>query len=1143
MTSLGLGLHVFYSNQVERLAAQLALELALYRGAEGIWKPALIVVPNPNVRDYLKSRFAEAFGAVANLDFCFMEGFWTRHANRNLLDRGVLLGSLLSALQDPALRSSPELAVLARYLDGAPEDLKTVQLSERLAQHFERVLLNRPDWIRAWEQNQPARAAAPASLEAWQRALWRRLRGAWKTLADPPITLAEWLQDPAFRSVRFPEAVFFFGMSHMAPLYHQALAQVGTRASVRLYLVNPCLEPWDLAHHHPSDPLTPAVEFPEGEDPFALERDRSELILQRWARPSREQLRLLSSVTQGECLGKFRTPLEPTLLAYLQRRILAPERPLPAPLPEKSKNPSLRLIPCPTQRREAETVASLIWELVHEAPGSLHFGDIGVLVPAGEEDAYLDHLGAAFRSAHAIPWAQALGASRNLQDLVEAAVILLDLAGGALTRAEVLRAVAHPFLQEQLGGAPDLWALLCDQAGIVARADAQETAETYLEGGRWTWAEGLTRLALGRFMKAGTLVETLGSAGRPVSGGTEAPAMLATLGPLVADLRQLSRDRCELANWQDKVTRLFTTYLGPATTEATEAATRAFADLLRALQRLGAVQLQGLPPPVLDFQAARLLVKGALEHLLKESALPPGRGVQVSCYTPLRAVPFKALFLMGLGEGLFPGTERPDPLDLVASSPRRAGDVSRPEQERQLFLESILCTRQTLTLTYPSRAAITGEALPPSPLLRDLEETLGDDLWPRVLVPEQPLHRHDFSHFPELSANPQLPCHLPAARREAEACWLGLHLRNTLGGFDLPRQIKDWGGPATLQAALDAQVNACGPLSDQPLRLPSRVRITLKDLRRWLECPVQGGVALRLNVQEEKGEDVAELEQEPLDTNTLESWGLLRKSLWTALAQNIAVATCYEQLREVAEAAAKAPLGALSQGERARHLNRLERWAHLLGPSHDLALHRFGAGMPYETRGLPMVEHPALTLTLTHPEGALDLRLEGLTEPMRGDAFLLLSTAEYTEGAPADRDKRGTLRAWVGHLALCAAGAARERMVLVHCTPTKKPDAVWSLVLPAVTPEQALGQLATWGREILIGADQKLLPLEALLAGKAIPNLQDWIQDQQDKEDFKGLTSFRGPVPRVKDLPAGDLEQGRARLQGFLNLQDRWVQA
>ncbi len=1146
MPSLSTGLHVFYSNQVEKLAAQLALDLALYRGEEGAWKAATLVVPNPNVKDYLRASFAEAFGAVANLEFRYLEGFWNRYANRRLLDRATLFGSILSVLQNPETHQDPSLQPLFHYLEGAPEDLKAVQLSQRLAQQYERMLLQRPDWLRSWDRGLIAKGAEPAALEVWQRTLWRRLRRSWKGLGNPPVPLMDWLDDPTFEAAPFPEAVFLFGMSHMAPVFHHALAKVGARSSVRLYLVNPCEEPWDL------DPLQrPALDLelgepPEGDDPFSLHLDRSEVILQRWARPAREQLRLLAGVAQGDFLGRFVVPEAPTLLAQLQQRILKPERAM-GTVPAEA-NQSLSVVPCPSPRREAETVANWIWDLVQKHEGELHFGDIGVLVPASEQDAYQEHLGAAFRSAHDIPWAKAFGASRTLRELVEACQLLLDLGGGDLTRADLLRAVSHPFIQARLGAAPETWGRLCEQAGIVARLDAAETAGTYLEGGRWTWNEGLTRLALGRFMKDDAIVEELGPMGRPV-GRAEAAPMLALLGPLASDLRALATGRFTLSTWQERLGVFLRTYLGPDPDEATEPEAAAFQKVRLQLQKVAQLQVEGLPPAELDFQAVRSLVKASLETLLSDNTLPPGRGVQVSCYTPLRAIPFKVLFLMGLGEGLFPATERPDPLDLVSASPRRAGDVSRPEQERQLFLEALLCARQHLVCTYPSRTAVTGDPLQPSPLVLDLQEALGPDLWRRVRCPEQPLHRHDLSLFPGLNPEPNpenhltLPCHIPAARQEAEARWLGHHLRAEMGDRDLPRHVAAMGGSPDLRSGLNQLLGSCGPIGDPEPRLPSRMRITLKELRRWLECPVQGGVALRLGVKRLDEDDATGRDAFPMDSSPLDQWWLLRRTFWTRSAEHSAFESVYRQVRLDQEGQAKVPIGALSQGERQRHLATLNRWDALVGPTEGLTLHRFGSGLPVETKGIPVQDHPALVLSLDHSQGSTEIHLEGLTEPLRGDEFLMLSTADCTKDGPKDKARLESLRAWLGHLALCAAGEARPRFATLHSAPKKGTNSLWRLPLPPVTAAEATNQLTGWCRELLIDGVQKQLPIEALLSGKEIPNLLDWIQDQKDDEDRPTLTSFHGPVPRVKDLPVDDLETGRRRLGAFLDLQSGWEQA
>jgi hypothetical protein len=65
------------------------MDLAFYRFDEGARKQATIVVPNPNVKDFLQACFTKAFGALANLEFRYLEGFRNRYANTRLLDRAT----------------------------------------------------------------------------------------------------------------------------------------------------------------------------------------------------------------------------------------------------------------------------------------------------------------------------------------------------------------------------------------------------------------------------------------------------------------------------------------------------------------------------------------------------------------------------------------------------------------------------------------------------------------------------------------------------------------------------------------------------------------------------------------------------------------------------------------------------------------------------------------------------------------------------------------------------------------------------------------------------------------------------------------------------------------------------------------------
>ena len=302
-------------------------------------------------------------------------------------------------------------------------------------------------------------------------------------------------------------------------------------------------------------------------------------------------------------------------------------------------------------------------------------------------------------------------------------------------------------------------------------------------------------------------------------------------------------------------------------------------------------------------------------------------------------------------------------------------------------------------------------------------------------------------------------------------------------------------------------------------------------------------MALRLGVKGLDEDDAADVEDFPVDSSPLDQWELLRRTFWTGAGQHIDFNTVYAEVRSDKENQAKVPIGTLSEGERQRHMTTLGRWDALVGPTDALTLHRFGTIQPYETRGIPIQDHPALLLDLDHDLGVRQIQLEGLSEPLRGDEFLMLSTSECTKDGPKDKARLESLRPWLSHLHLCATGDTKPRSAKLHCAPKGKPDATWRLPLPAVAPEEARAMLLGWCHELLVVGVQKLLPIEALLTTKEILDLNDWIQDQKDEEDRPTLTSFRGPVPRVKDLPVDELATGRRRLGAFLALQTGWVQA
>ena len=91
----------------------------------------------------------------------------------------------------------------------------------------------------------------------------------------------------------------------------------------------------------------------------------------------------------------------------------------------------------------------------------------------------------------------------------------------------------------------------------------------------------------------------------------------------------------------------------------------------------------------------------------------------------MRSLPFKTICLLGLNEGLFPRNTRAAAFDLIARHPKK-GDRARRDDDRYLFLESLISAREHLYLSYVGRSIRTNEALASSALLNELADCIAD---------------------------------------------------------------------------------------------------------------------------------------------------------------------------------------------------------------------------------------------------------------------------------------------------------------------------------------------------------------------------------------------------------------------------------
>ena len=123
-----------------------------------------------------------------------------------------------------------------------------------------------------------------------------------------------------------------------------------------------------------------------------------------------------------------------------------------------------------------------------------------------------------------------------------------------------------------------------------------------------------------------------------------------------------------------------------------------------------------------------------------------GGGVQFGTLMPMRSIPFKVIALLGMNDGDYPRVQAPRDFDLMAQT-WRAGDRSRREDDRYLFLEALLSARQRLYVSWQGHSASDNSARPPSVLVAQLLDHVNACWAPERKPQAQPLQAFSPAYF------------------------------------------------------------------------------------------------------------------------------------------------------------------------------------------------------------------------------------------------------------------------------------------------------------------------------------------------------------------------------------------------------------
>lgn len=828
-----------------------------------------------------------------------------------------------------------------------------------------------------------AKRAEVERLERWQKAVYHALfrpgglrdrlgerLGQWQYTLPQYAEMVLSQERPAATVDTEPPAYHLFGLSQISP-FHRSLIQRladgdslrGHQADFSIYSLNPCAEYWedaistsarrrmqqeDLLHRRKYEAwrtldageklrIRQEVEDIQREE---LKSDTEENpLLGQWGRPGRENIQLWCQVTHYDFHEYFREPSAQGLLGALQGAILARRGRL-EPEERAHQDGTLRVFACPEIHREVETVRHAVIEDLLEDP-TLRPEEVAILVP--DLGKYRSVLAAVFgRTAEGetghVPFSLEGSSVPDESDYARGVASLFELARGRFSRREVLALAGNPCFRRGLGlddAAVKAWGRWAERLNIFHSYDGEDKERRgYPRDGVHTWREGLDRLLLGTVMESPEPGDGRDFAGLIpfADGDTSDRDLLEGFLLAVEDLhRRLAplRDGAPRpwGGWLEVLTGLFEACLEIPGDDPLETLVRGeLRRYLLELKRmddleslLDSADRGGIPPAlVMD------LVLDRLSALKAGRQAPLSGGVNIASLHTLRSLPFRSVYILGLGEGEFPEDANASTLDLRQSR-RVIGDVDPAMRNRYLFLEALVCAQGKVGLSWVSRDVQQGKALPMSSVLGELIDFLEEGILPaeaggqrgqrgRFRPVAVPLLGRTPSLFPAFAPADATPWDPPLNhdRDERLLAWLETGkaeaLARGVGRPDLGPTLRS-ALRERLPAALRREVFPPDPALSvgaregaEPADGGKPIRIHLEDIRRYLENPLDHTLRRRLGIRDRDEEDTAALEDEPFFCPSPWDWNLFERVVAARLApEAMATPDPEESCRQVFE--------------------------------------------------------------------------------------------------------------------------------------------------------------------------------------------------------------------------------------------------
>lgn len=707
-------LNIYTSNNIQSLVQHLSLSID-GNPLESPFTPEIIAVNSTAMEKWLRIRISEISGVEANYQFPLPASLlWSvlQRQFNNLpetdpLSRSHLQWHIFTRL--PTLLDQPDFSVLKKYIKNDTNGIKRWQLSVKIADVFDRYQYYRPDWLTlAIDENH------------WQKLLWEEIIAKvnqHKTqIVDDFIAAC---QAGQIQTANIPERISLFAPSTLPSLLLNTLLQLAHITEINFYLLAPTDQYWlDLV----SQKAAAITRLRRPDETAYL--DTGNRLLSSWGTQGQIFFdQLISSSEQAKEYQYFQEPLTTSVLDQLKHDIytlqdanVEQEKIL------KEQDNSLIIHCCHSPLREVQVLHDQLLDLF-VADDTLDPEDILVVAP--DISQYASYIEAVFQkndNKPFIPW--------NLSDtdldtdipIIRIFLQLLSLPDSRFEHSEVLSYLDIPEIRQKFKLDDDDIVLIYDwlEASAVrwGKSGQHKHALGLPEITQNTWMQAKNRLFMGYALgETDKLFEDIAPISQVEGNASEALGKFWQLYDTLETYSQYLKKAQPLADWQATIKQLLDDLFDDSQSDEGHLQTirDSINDLVNETRTYGTSE-------TISRQLLQLMLQDKLAETSNLHAFMSG-GVSFSGFKPMRNLPFKVIVILGMNDTSFPRQTHRIEFDLMHKH-YQAGDPNARNEDRYLFLETLLSAENTLLISYIGRSLKDNSEKQPSVLLRELMDYL-----------------------------------------------------------------------------------------------------------------------------------------------------------------------------------------------------------------------------------------------------------------------------------------------------------------------------------------------------------------------------------------------------------------------------------